>query len=52
MLMAGASVSDRPNIHSQRAPGLRGPLGHADVLIQTRRFTPGGWRWPDGRYQT
>jgi hypothetical protein len=36
MLMAGAPVPDRPNIHSNASPWLKVPV-HADVLIRTRR---------------
>jgi hypothetical protein len=35
--MPEAPVPDRPNIHSNASPGLRGPRGHANVLIRTMR---------------
>jgi len=60
MLMAEAPVPDRPNIHSNAIPWLKGPGVHADVLIRTvrgeaRRFMPAGRqqrRGPEGSPKT
>jgi hypothetical protein len=34
--MPVAPVPDRPNIHSNASPGLKGPCGHADVLRDSK----------------
>jgi hypothetical protein len=49
--MAGAPVPDRPDIHSNASPWLKGPRGHVNVLIRTMRgeawtsaLDPGSYR--------